>query len=37
METLAQAYYDAVDAETVQDGNATNEQIQNPLYEEENQ
>ena len=37
VETLAQAYYDAVDAETVQDGNATNEQIQNPLYEEENQ
>lgn len=27
----------AVDAETVQDGNATNEQIQNPLYEDENQ
>jgi hypothetical protein len=37
VEALAQAYYDAVDAETVQDGNATNEQIQNPLYEEENQ
>lgn len=37
VETLAQAYYDAVDAETVQDGNATNEQIQNPLYEEEDQ
>ena len=34
---LDKAYYDAVDAETVQDGNATNEQIQNPLYEEENQ
>ena len=31
------AYYDALDAETVQDGNATNEQIQNPQYEEENQ
>ena len=37
VETLAQAYYDAVDAETMQDGNATNEQIQNPLYEDENQ
>ena len=37
VEALAQAYYDAVDAETVQDGNATNEQIQNPLYEEEDQ
>ena len=37
VETLAQAYYDALDAETVQDGNATNEQIQNPLYEEEDQ
>lgn len=37
VEALAQAYYDAVDAETVQDGNATNEQIQNLLYEEENQ
>lgn len=35
VEALAQAYYDALDAETVQDGNATNEQIQNPLYEEE--
>lgn len=34
VEALAQAYYDALDAETVQDGNATNEQIQNPLYEE---
>lgn len=37
VEALAQAYYDALDAETVQDGNATNEQIQNPLYEEEDQ
>lgn len=37
VEALAQAYYDAVDAETVQDGNATNEQVQNPLYEEEDQ
>lgn len=37
VETLAQAYYDAVDAETVQDGNATNEQIKNPLCEEEDQ
>lgn len=37
VEALAQEYYDALDAETVQDGNATNEQIQNPLYEEENQ
>lgn len=34
VEALAQEYYDALDAETVQDGNATNEQIQNPLYEE---
>lgn len=37
VETLAQAYYDSLDAETVHDGNATNEQIQNPLYEEEDQ
>lgn len=37
VEALAQAYYDALDAETVQDGNTTNEQIQNPLYEEEDQ
>ena len=28
-ELLAQAYYDAMYAETVQDGNATNEYIQN--------
>lgn len=29
VEALAQAYYDALDAETVQNGNATNEQIEN--------
>lgn len=29
VEALAQAYYDALDAETVQEGSATNEQIEN--------
>lgn len=39
VETLAQAYYDALDAasDVTYENAATNEQIQNPLYEEENQ
>lgn len=35
VETLAQEYYDAVDAAS--ENAETNEQIQNPLYEDENQ
>lgn len=35
VEALAQAYYDAVDAAS--ENTATNEQIQNPLYEKEDQ
>jgi len=35
VETLAQAYYDALDAAS--ENAETNEQIQNPLYEDENQ
>lgn len=35
VEALAQAYYDAVDAAS--ENAETNEQIQNPLYEDENQ
>lgn len=39
VETLAQAYYDAVDAapDATSKNTATKEQIQNPLYEEEAQ
>lgn len=35
VETLAQEYYDALDAAS--ENAETNEQIQNPLYEDENQ
>lgn len=35
VETLAQEYYDALDAAS--ENAETNEQIQNPLYEEEDQ